>query len=1044
MPSVYEPLKEEAKVAAFWESHRILQKLREMTKGGKPFYFLDGPPYTSGRIHLGTAWNKSLKDAILRYKRMQGFNVWDRAGYDMHGLPTENATQKKLGLKTKEDIQKFGIPRFIGECRKLCVSNMEIMNKEFSRLGVWMDFANAYQSITKEFMEGEWWLIKKAHEKGRLYEGLRTMTWCTNTESALAKHELEYRTLRDESIFIKMKLKGTKNEYFIIWTTTPWTIPLNLAIMVNPDLDYVRAQVGDEIWYVAAALANVFISGVAEKTYKVLETRKGKDLEGREYVHPLQQLLHQEYDRIRKGHPKTHTVVLSSEYVDTTAGTGLVHCAPGCGPEDYEIGYRNDLPAWNPVDERGVFPESMGPFAGLVARKDDRKFIEKLKEVGALVATSMVEHEYPHDWRYHQPVIFRTTKQWFFRIEDLKEKMIKDNEQISWVPQTAFNAFDSWLKNLRDNSISKQRYWGTPLPIWRNVEEEGDYLVIGSAEELETLSGKKVDDLHISTVDSIVIRKGGKTYRRIPDVLDVWVDAGTVSWNCLDYPQKDELFSTLFPADFILEGKDQIRGWFNLLMIASQIAFGKPPYTHVYMHGFVQDASGKKMSKSLGNIITPDEVVDKDGADLLRYYLIGAANPGLDLNYNKDDLRTKMKHLQILWNLHHYLIDYATHLGIDPQVLGGIEDSYDLEEQYMVSRIHSTIKKATERFDAYRINELPQVVGELFLELSRTYIQLTRDKVTKDEKHKAMFIRVIYETMMVTLRLFAPIAPFITETIYQDFRKTFHLKAESVHHLGWPTHQEGRIDETLESQVEQSKAIIQAILFARERAQLGVRWPLQRAIIVIRDKEVEEAAKRLDRIIRRQTNLREIAVVSRFDEVKMTVKANAGPIGKAFKDKAPSIITKLAQESAESVKEHFDHEGKFVIRLGLGEEEVTILPEQVTFGYVVPEKYVQVPFRNGHLYLDIMQTEELEAEGFAREVTRRVQEMRKKAGLKKADRIKLVISSDETHVNMLRQHMHSIEEKVGATLSLLTERTATQHQEEVKIKGVIFSLGFDV
>ena len=661
----------EPEMLNFWKENDIYKKAKEKNKGKQKFYFLDGPPYTSGKVHIGTAWNKSLKDMILRYKRMNGLDAWDRAGYDMHGLPTAHAVEKKLGLKGKDDILKLGVDKFIAACKKLCVDNMELMNKDFTKLGVWMDFENAYQSITKEFMESEWWLIKKAHDKGRLYEGLRTMTWCPDCATAIAKHELEYQTVSDDSIFLKFKVKGKENEYLVIWTTTPWTIPYNLGVMVNPEEDYVKAKVGDEVWIVAAKLAGVFIQGVADKKYSVLEEMKGEALEGLEYEHPLNDELKQVYTEIKLKSSKIFTIVLSKAYVDTTAGSGLVHMAPGCGPEDYEIGHKNGIPPFNNLDEKGVFPKEMGPFAGWIAKKDDKKFIEFLRKKGSLIESTKVEHEYAHCQRCHNPVIFRTTKQWFFKVEDLKEKMVKANEGIKWVPQAAFNAFDSWLKNLRDNSITKQRFWGTPLPVWR-CEECKKYDVIGSAKELEKLSGKKPEDLHKPWIDQITIPcECGKEKKRIPDIIDVWVDAGTVSWNCLDYPGREDLFKELFPADFILEGKDQIRGWFNLLMVASMLAFDKPPFKSVYMHGFVQDAQGRKMSKSLGNYILPEEVVKEYGVDTLRYYMISGANPGIDINYNFDDVKLKHKNMFVFWNLHNFLIDMAKGVGKNPSKIDG-------------------------------------------------------------------------------------------------------------------------------------------------------------------------------------------------------------------------------------------------------------------------------------------------------------------------------------------------------------------------------------
>ncbi|MBU0535754.1 MAG: isoleucine--tRNA ligase, partial [Nanoarchaeota archaeon] len=608
----------EESVLDFWTKKNIYLKAKSNNHNKKKYYFLDGPPYTSGKVHIGTAWNKSLKDSFLRYKRMNGIDVWDRAGYDMHGLPTEHATEKKLGITNKDEILKLGVDKFVEECKKLSVENMLVMNKDFQRLGVWMDFDDAYQSIKDEFIEGEWWLIKKAHENKRLYEGKKTMHWCRSCATALAKHELEYKEITDNSIFFKFKVTGSENEYLIVWTTTPWTLAFNLAVMVNPELDYVRAKVDGETWILSKALAGPVIQAVAEKKFEIISEFKGEEINGLKYEHPWINDI-PSLKKVKESNEKVHTVIMSSEYVDVSAGSGLVHCAPGCGPEDYEVGHREGIPPYNEIDEQGRFPESMGKFAGLVAKKDDSKFIEAMDEKGRLIAKTPVEHDYAHCWRCHKPVVFKTTRQWFFRIEDLKEKMKELNKDIKWEPEWAGSRqFHSWLDNLRDNSITKQRFWGTPLPVWKcgneDAGEEGcsNYVVVGDRAELKKLAGKLPKDIHKPWIDEITIKcdKCGKQMKRIPDILDVWVDAGCTSWICLDYPQKKELFEKMFPADFILEGKDQIRGWFNLLFVASMISMGKPSFKAVYMHGFVNDSQGRKMSKSLGNYILPEEVVD--------------------------------------------------------------------------------------------------------------------------------------------------------------------------------------------------------------------------------------------------------------------------------------------------------------------------------------------------------------------------------------------------------------------------------------------------
>src|SRR3989344_597209 len=591
----YDAVKLEPEILEFWKKNNIYEKAKEKNKGKKKFYFLDGPPYTSGKVHLGTAWNKSLKDSVLRYKRMQGFDVWDRAGYDMHGMPTEQAVEKNLGIKNKDEIPNFGIANFVRECKEFAITNLMAMNNDFKRIGVWMDFENPYKSVDNNYMEGEWWLIKKAYENDRLYEGEKTMHWCFSCATSLAKHELEYENVKDDSIFVKFQVKGKENEFLIIWTTTPWTIPFNLGVMVNPNLDYVRAKVGNETWIVAKSLAAPFISGVADKKFEIIEEFKGNDLLGLKYIHPFENEISQ-FKELEKKHPKVHTVVLSEEYVDTSAGTGLVHMAPGCGPEDYEVGHRNDIPPFNTLTEQGIFDDSIPFLAGIKAK-------------GVLIAKTKVEHDYAHCWRCKNPVIFRTTTQWFFKIEDLKGKMRELNKGIKWIPDFAGSRnFDNWLSNLRDNGITRQRYWGTPMPIWR-CNQCKEFVVIGSIDELKKLAVRIPEDLHKPWIDEVTIKcKCGHKKERIPNILDVWIDAGSASWNCLDFPRRKDLFDKLYPADFILEGIDQIRGWFNLLFVASMIAMDNVSFKSVYMHGFINDAQGRKMSKSLGNYILPQEV----------------------------------------------------------------------------------------------------------------------------------------------------------------------------------------------------------------------------------------------------------------------------------------------------------------------------------------------------------------------------------------------------------------------------------------------------
>ncbi len=1040
----YDVIEVEKKTLKFWDKNEIYQKAKKKVKGKKKFYFLDGPPYTSGKVHLGTAWNKSLKDSILRYKRMQGLDVWDRAGYDMHGLPTAHKIQEKHKLIDKKAIEKFGVAKFIDECKEFSVANMKTMNQTFKELGSWMDYDNAYQTISNEFIGGVWWLVKKAHENKRLYEGLKTMTWCAHCGTALAKHELEYENITDNSIFVKFPLVGKKNEFLIIWTTTPWTIPFNLAVMVNPELEYVKAKVGKEIWVVAQGLANIMITSVANKKFEILETFLGDKLEGLKYTHPFEKEI-QEFKEIKS--EKLHTVLLSKEHVDLSAGSGLVHCAPGCGPEDYEVGMRNGLPAFNNIDDKGVFPKEMGKFAGLTAKTDDAKFIKALEETKLLINTAEVEHDYAHCWRCHKPVIFRTTKQWFFKVEDLREEMRELNKDIKWVPNWAGNRqFDSWLSNLRDNSITRQRYWGTPVPIWKCNECES-YTVIGSVEELKGLAKEVPDDLHKPWIDEVRIPcKCGSIKKRIPDILDVWIDAGSTSWTCLDYPQKRENFKNLWPADFILEGKDQIRGWFNLLFVSSMLGMKKPSYKAVYMHGFVQDEKGRKMSKSLGNYILPKEVTEKYGADTLRYFFIGGANPGLDINYHEDGIKLRFKNLGVLWNLHNYMIGLSRDLKKKPSQIDQVivKNSISTEEHYILSRLNSTVKHVTHLFENYRLNEVPDAIEKFYLDLSRTYIQLVREKINNSDEEKEIVLFTLNKCLMEILKIFAPIYPFITEEIYQNFRYEFNLKEESIHLCDWPEHNQKEIKLELENQMDSISSIIQAGLGAREKINRGVRWPLKEIVVVTEEKEILKAVELLGDLVKNQINVKEIKIMPEFPLVKKKVKANYKNLAPVFIDDTPKIVSKLLTESTDAILEHLEKEGEYIMKIE--KKKYKILPEYLIIERDVPQGFAEGIFRKGFVYLNKETNDELEAEGFAREIMRRVQSLRKSSELVKQDRISLFVKVSEDLVKGLGKYETAIKDRVGADkikISSLNPGRKHKFESKEKVKGEAFEFHLD-
>ena len=943
----------ETEILEFWQKNRIYEKRKKLNSKGKKFYFLQGPPYTSGKMHIGHAWNNSMKDIALRYLRMKGLNVWDRAGYDMHGLPTENKTQMDLGLKDKADILKFGVEKFIKKCEETALMYAKLMDQDFLRLGIWLDYSDPYYPIKTEFIEGEWWLIKKAFEQKRLYKDKKIMHWCANCETALAKHELEYENIKENSIFLKFQVAG-KNEFLILWTTTPWTIPFNLAVMVNPKLDYVKAKADKkEVWIIAKELVES-VAKATKKKLTIIDTIKGKNLEGIKYIHPLYNELKKQFDSLKS--KNLHSVILSEQYVTTETGSGLVHCAPGCGPEDYEVGKKYGLIPFNNLNEKGIF-EDMEGFSGLTAKKDDDKFIDVLKKKNAVIAETKVEHEYAHCWRCHKPIIFRATEQWFLKIEDLIDEMRKENKKVRWIPEWGKGAFDSWLEALKDNSITRQRFWGAPVPIWEcscgNIE------VIGSLEELKEKATTKVpDDIHKPWIDSVVLKCDtcAGEMRRVPDVIDVWIDAGTLSWNCLYYPKRTDLFKELFPADFILEATEQVKLWFSMLQICSMVALRKPCYKSVYMHGMILDYQGMKMSKSLGNVISPYEVIDKFGADILRYYMCEVP-AGENISFNWENVKTKQRNLTVLWNISNYIIDLAG--KENPEKL---KVKLNLEEKYILSRLNSTIKKATELLESYKLDEVITELERSYLEISRAYIQMTREKVI-DEEGKKIVLYTTYKCMNELLKMFSIVCPFITEAIYQNLKEKFKLKEESIHLSSWPKADEKEIDEKLEKEMQIMQDVLTVALAEREKVQIGLKWPLASA----EARAKGEIRKELIELLEKQANIKKINLM-------------AGDVA--------------------------------------------------------------------DVNLNTEMTKELLAEGYMREIARKIQAARKNAGLKKENKIDLTIAADPELTEMLKSQEKMLKERVNASNLIFAksekELKGCKTTAEEKIRDKILKIGFDI
>lgn len=823
----------EKQILDFWSKNKIYEKSVKKNSSGKKFYFMDGPPYASGHIHMGTALNKILKDIAIRSKRLQGFDVFDRPGYDTHGVPIEFQVEKEIGSKGKQDIEKFGVSKFVGRCKEFATKFINVMNDEFMNLGVWMDWKNPYLTLDDNYMEAIWDAFKSAHKKGLLYLGKYPVHVCTRCGTAVAFNEIEYGKQKDNSIFVKFPLKKKKNTYLIIWTTTPWTLPGNTGVMVNPKIDYQEVEVSNgERWIIAKDLVPKIMTMI-ERGFTVKNDFKGRKMEGWEYENPLSKDLKL---KIKNG----YKVILSSRYVTTEEGSGLVHCAPGHGKEDFEVGKEYGLDMPSPVGIDGLLTKEAGKYSGKKARIVDKEIMEDLKKGGYLVYQLEYEHDYPLCWRDKSPLLMISQPQWFFKISGIQKKLLKDNEKTDWQPKWMKSRMKSWLEGISDWPVSRQRYWGTPLPIWVS-EDYKEQVVVGSIDELKKLSGVNKFDMHKPGIDKITIKsKSGKVLKRVPEVLDVWFDSGVSSWAALGYPSDKKKFKKYWPADLNIEGKDQVRGWWNSQMILSEIVFGKKPFENITVHGMVLDLGKKKMSKSLGNITSPQEIIGKYGRDPLRYYF-AKLSKGEDFSFDEKEMKEIQKVFMVLSNVNRFV-----------EQLPKKKVKLSIEDKWLISRFNSLIKEVTECYNKYRIPEAIQKLENFIVaELSRGYIQMVRER--SNETHD-----VLREVMNGVLKLFAPIAPFITEKIWQELKEKRSVKEESIHLSTWPKFDKKKVDSKLEEEMTVARDLITETLSERDKAGFGLKWPLAKAEMVQKIKLRKEIVE----LMKRYLNIKKIDFIS--------------------------------------------------------------------------------------------------------------------------------------------------------------------------------------
>ncbi len=976
----------ELEVLKWWDENRIYDKVKRLRANGPKFYFLDGPPYVTNPIHVGTAWNKVLKDAFLRFYRMRGYDVRDQPGYDMHGLPIEVMVERKLGLKTKKDIESLGVKRFVEECREYALEHLKVLERQFKNLGVWMDWDKPYMTIAREYIEAEWWVVKKAEEKGLLDVGYMVFHWCPRCETVLSGYEVTdaYREVEDPSIYVKFPVEGRDGEFILIWTTTPWTLPANVAVMVHPEHTYVRARVGDEVYILAEPRCEAVFSEVG-LDYEILERFPGRKLEGLKYVPPL--LDEVDVQRRIRG---AHRVVLSEEFVSMEEGTGCVHSAPGHGEEDFLVGLKYNLPVVSPVDESGRFTGEAGKYAGKLIWDANEDIIRDLERKGLLLYRGKVRHRYPHCWRCKTPLLLRATRQWFIRVPEIKEKLLEENERIKWVPDWAGRSrFRNWLLNVRDWVISRQRYWGAPLPIWI-CEKCGRREVIGSVEELKSKAVRlpPVLDLHKPWIDEVVLKcKCGGEMRRVPDILDVWMDSSVASWACLGFPSREDEFKKWWPADLILEGPDQTRGWFYTLLVSSYIGFGRSPYKQVLMHGWSLDQYGRAMHKSLGNVVYPEEVFSRYSRDALRWYEL-QCTPWEDLRFSMDELGEVYRALKIMWSVYYFASLYMNLDGYSPAKcsLNDVREHLQPEDRWLLSKTQLLVRKVTEAMESLHIHEAARALRDFIVEdVSRWYIKLIRRRtwIESEDPTKFAAYATLYHVLLAFLKLAAPIIPFITEKLYQGiFRPADEGLPESIHMCDWPEPIEDLVDERLVKLMGIARSIVEAALSARQSARIKLRYPLMELLVASDMPEVDSAIEEFKSVICEQANVKQVRLLAKGEEDELKViqvSPNHASLGPKLKDKFKLLLEALQSVDPAEVKRALDSSGYYEVEID--GERIRLTAEDLVVREEVAEGYVRSSFNFGDIYLNVELTDELIAEGLAREVVRRLQEMRKELDL---------------------------------------------------------------
>ena len=984
-------------VEEFWRENHIFEKSMDTRKKGKSYVFYDGPPTANGKPHIGHVLTRVIKDMIPRYRTMKGYMVPRKAGWDTHGLPVEIEVEKLLGLDGKEQIEEYGIAPFIEKCKE-SVWKYKGMWEDFScTVGFWADMDNPYVTYHNDYIESEWWALKTIWDKGLLYKGFKIVPYCPRCGTPLSSHEVAqgYKTVKERSAVVRFKVKG-EDAYFLAWTTTPWTLPSNVALCVNPESDYCKVKAADGYtYYMAQALLDKVLSPLAkdgEKAYEILETVKGKDLEYREY----EPLFKCTGDYVAKQGKKGHYITCDG-YVTLTDGTGIVHIAPAFGEDDANVGRKYDLPFVQFVDSKGDMTAET-PYAGMFVKDADKPILIDLEKDGKLFDAPKFEHDYPHCWRCDTPLIYYARESWFIKMTAVRDDLVRNNNMIHWMPESIGKGrFGNFIENVQDWGLSRNRYWGTPLNIWEC--ECGCRHAIGSIAELKEMSDNCPDDieLHRPYIDAVTIKcpECGKQMKRVPEVIDCWFDSGSMPFAQHHYPfENKELFESQFPADFISEAVDQTRGWFYSLHAISTLLFNKPCFKNVIVLGHVQDENGQKMSKSKGNAVDPFDALQKYGADAIRWYFYTNSAPWLPNRFHGKAVEEgQRKFMGTLWNTYAFYVLYANIDNFDPTKYTINYDELNVMDKWLLSRLNSTVKAVDDHLDNYRIPEAAKTLDTFVDEMSNWYVRRGRERywVQGLPQNKIDAYMVLYTALVTICKAAAPLIPFMTEEIYQNLVRSVDKNApESIHLCDYPTVNEAWIDPELEAAMDEVLSVVVLGRAARNGANIKNRQPLAN-ITVVTDKVL---GKQYTDIIRDELNVKEVIFTDSANGlVSYSFKPQLKTLGPKYGKQLGEIRTLLASLDGAAAKKELDEKGFITLTLSTGNAELTaddllISAEQLENSFAVTD--------NGYtVALDTELTDELIAEGFVREIISKIQTMRKEADFNVTDHIAVTIRGSE-------------------------------------------------